>query len=65
MLWDPTEDERRGRLAPEPLETGSVRELQAWIDKHVRFDHAAADPMLFPGTVQTVAQAREAKEKIV
>lgn len=37
----------------------SVRELQAWIDEHVRFDAKAPDPMLFPQTVEEVAKAQK------
>lgn len=43
----------------------SVRELQGWVDKHVRFDAGAADPMLFPDTIQVVTEAKEAEEKII
>lgn len=32
----------------------SVRELQAWVDKNVRFDAVKAEPLLFPETVQAV-----------
>lgn len=60
-LWDPFDD---GRGEP-PLKARSVRELQGWIDKHVKFDAAAADPMLFPDTVETVTAAKEDAEKVV
>lgn len=44
----------------------SVRELQAWVDTHVRFHaDADADPMLFPATVEELARAKEVAEKIV
>ncbi|HWP59554.1 MAG TPA: ParB/RepB/Spo0J family partition protein [Candidatus Acidoferrales bacterium] len=45
----------------------SVRELEAWIDTHVRFEKkpGAIDAMLFPETEKTVAAALEEKEKIV
>jgi ParB/RepB/Spo0J family partition protein len=44
----------------------SVRELQSWIDKHVRFDEAAPDvPDLFPETAAVLAPALEQEEKIV
>jgi hypothetical protein len=35
----------------------SVRELEAWIDDHVRFDRKAIDPMLFPKTAEKVQAA--------
>lgn len=44
----------------------SVRELQSWIDKHVRFDEAAPDVAdLFPETAAVLAPALEQEEKIV
>jgi ParB/RepB/Spo0J family partition protein len=68
-LFDPLEDERAKQRKEDPLagyKTRSVRELQAWVDEHVRFDHAAADvPDLFPETHQAVEEAQETKEKIV
>ncbi len=48
------------------LKTRSVKELQAWVDKNVRFDLAAADlPDLFPQAHSTITAAREQAEKIV
>ena len=43
----------------------SVRELQAWIDRHVRFDAREPDPMLFPETATTLEAAAENREKII
>jgi ParB family chromosome partitioning protein len=43
----------------------SVRELQGYIDQHVRFDPITAEPMLFPETVQTVQAAVEEEEKVI
>ena len=44
----------------------SVRELESWIDQHVRFDKKAPiDPMLFPKTAETVKAAIEEKEKVI
>lgn len=43
----------------------SVRELEAWIDKHVRFDKTRPDPMLFPDTYQDIDQALAQREKVV
>lgn len=43
----------------------SVRELEAWIDEHVRFEKKAPDPMLFPDTAATLNAAAEKKEKII
>jgi len=61
LLWDPAE-QGAGEEAVKPV---SVREFQGWIDQHVKFDRAAADPMLFPETVGTLAKATEAAEKVV
>lgn len=48
------------------LKTRSVRELQAWIDEHVRFDVAKdADPMLFPATAGALEAAAAEETKIV
>ena len=48
------------------LKTRTARELQGWVDKHVRFDPTAEDvPTLFPETAATVATAQEEAEKIV
>jgi ParB/RepB/Spo0J family partition protein len=45
----------------------SVRELQAWIDKNVRFNRADVDPMLFPETAAAIetVQGASAKPKII
>lgn len=42
----------------------SVRELQSWVDREVRFDRQDVDPLLFPETHQTVSTAPPA-EKII
>ncbi len=44
----------------------SVRELQAWVDEHVRFDHTAQDlPDLFPEAHVELSRAKEEAEKVV
>jgi ParB family chromosome partitioning protein len=60
LLWQHQEPGKRGAV-----KARSVRELQAWIDKHVRFIAAAADPVLFPTTVATVTAAKEQAEKVI
>jgi len=48
------------------LKAVSVRELEAWIDEHVRFDPEAEDlPQLFPETAAILAKPPEEAEKIV
>lgn len=59
LLWHP---DAQAEDAVKPV---SVRELQAWIDEHVKFDKAAADPMLFPETVGTLQAAQEQAERVV
>lgn len=75
------EDRREGLLRPElglydplkeeagedddPLKACSVRELQAWVDRRVRFNPQQADAMLFPETVQLVDEASELQRKII
>jgi ParB/RepB/Spo0J family partition protein len=49
-----------------PVKPVSVRELQSWIDAHVRFNPAKdADPMLFPTAAANLERAKETAEKIV
>jgi len=43
----------------------SVREFASWIDDHTKFDREQVDPMLFPETAATLAQAKEEALKIV
>ena len=64
-LWDPDHQGRGLSAQDGSVKPVSVRELEAWIDEHVRFDAAKADPMLFPETVDTVKAASEQAEKIV
>lgn len=47
------------------LKAVSVRELEHWIDKNVRFDAFKAAPLLFPETVQAVQAAIEDEDKII
>lgn len=42
----------------------SVRELQAWIDEHVRFE-TKPDPMLYPETAKTLEHAAQQDEKVL
>jgi ParB family chromosome partitioning protein len=67
-LFDPRDDAAlipAGGFRKANEKVVSVRELQGWVDEHVRFDAAQADAMLFPETVQTVQQAVEVAEKVV
>jgi len=48
------------------LKAVSVRELEGWIDEHVRFDPEAEDlPQLFPETAAILAKPPEEADKIV
>lgn len=65
LLFDPTEGPMSRASRPKHLRPVSVRELQAWIDKYVRFSTDQVDPMLFPHTALDVAAAREKNRKVV
>ena len=67
LLWDPNEDrsEARAMRKEDARKPVSVRELQAWIDKNVRFDVEGVEPMLFPETALTLDATRETAEKVV
>jgi len=43
----------------------SVRELEGWIDKNVRFKTDQVEQILFPETARAIEEATEAKQKIV
>lgn len=68
LLWDP-EDESWSRPNANGLSTvklRTVRELQGWIDEHVKLDVASKDlPQLFPDLHQAVTTAKDDLEKIV
>lgn len=60
-LFDP-----KGNTEEQSLKARSVRELQAWIDEHVRFDVESPDlPDLFPETAAAIAVAADGKRKII
>lgn len=61
LYEDPSEE--AGKY--EGLTAVSVRELDDWIKRHVRFDHKAADVMLFPDAVHAVTAASIEKRKII
>ena len=60
-----TEEERKDKSKFAGHVACSVRELQDWIARHVRFEPTKADPVLYPQTVQAVAAATGDKRKIV
>lgn len=49
----------------DPYKPASVRELQAWVDDHVKFNPAETDPMLFPETAAAVTEAKGKAEKVI
>lgn len=61
LLYHPERDDESDVLW-KPV---SVRELEAWIDKNVRFQAVAPDPMLFPETAEVLNRAHEEAEKVV
>jgi ParB/RepB/Spo0J family partition protein len=48
-----------------PIKVRSVREVEDWIKRHVRFNVKQADAFLFPDTVKQVANATQTKRTIV
>lgn len=65
-LFDPDAgDEDSDARIPEKIKARSVRELQGWIDQHVRFDRTDVDPMLFPETVATLETVEEPHGDVV
>jgi hypothetical protein len=67
LVWDPTVDRSAGTAMrrEEAVKPVSVRELASWIDKNVRFDASAPDPMIFPETALKLTTSREEAEKII
>jgi ParB/RepB/Spo0J family partition protein len=66
LLFAPGDGYRPNRDGISALKLRTVRELQGWIDEHVKFDPAAQDlPQLFPDTHAALAAAKEQAEKIV
>ena len=59
-LYD--EDDDRAHL---PVKAVSVRELEDWIKRHIRFAAHAADPVLYPETVGQVTAAKKTNRKII
>ena len=47
------------------LKPRSVREFEGWIDRHVKVDAEAIDPVLFPEAAEAVDLARGRGEKII
>ena len=60
-----TEEERKDTSTFAGHVACSVRELQDWIARHVRFEPTKADPVLYAETVQAVAAAAADKRKII
>jgi len=61
-LFDPEgEDEDGG----DRFKARSVRELEAWIAKNVRFERKLIEPILFPETAERVHAATETKTKVI
>jgi len=55
-LFDPEADDD---AQEDTVTSVSVREFEAWIDEHVRFDAKEPDPMLFPETASAIAEAKK------
>lgn len=61
LLFHP-EDDGDG---PEPLKPVSVKELQAWVDKHTKLEVDQVDQMVLPDTAAVLTAAAEEKERVV
>ncbi len=61
-LFDPDDDDANDQAH---YKARTARELQAWVDRHVKLEAADLDPMLFLESTEALAAAKEAKEKIV
>lgn len=59
------EQEDDDKINPSPVKAVSVRELQAWIDEHVRFDRTSVEPLLFPQTAEVLKEAEQDALKII
>lgn len=60
-----TDEEKTNKGKYDGLVAVSVRELEDWIKRHVRFDVKTPDRMLFPETAQALTQAVEEDRKVV
>ncbi len=61
-LFDLDDETYEKRLETDPfmrLKVRTVRELQGWIDEHVRFDPKEPDPILFPETKAELEGAKK------
>ena len=65
LLLAPDEEDELGPGDQDPRKAVSVRELQGWVDQHVKLEAAEVEPMLFPETAATIQDAVELKEKVV
>jgi len=65
LLFTPDEEDHRLGGDRDPRKPRSVRELQGWVDKHVKLEAADVDPMLFPDAAATLKTATEMNEKVV
>lgn len=62
LYHEPDREEAIPRI---PIKANSVREVDAWIKRHIRFNAKHADTFLFPETVEQVTEATQAKRKII
>jgi len=66
-LFDPREEDdgKDPYKDFDKLKPVSVREFDAWIKEHVKFDRTKVDPMLFPETVTAFEEAAAEKRKVI
>lgn len=58
-------EEKEAKKGQPPIKVRSVREVEDWIKRHVRFNAARADAFLFPDTVAQVSSATQTKRQII
>jgi len=62
---DPDADDKIDSDPYYGMKPRSVREFETWINRNVRADRLAVDPVLFPETAALVSAAVEAREKVI
>lgn len=64
-LYEGTDEEDAQADRGHPVKANSVREVEAYIKRRIRFNAKAADSFLFPDTVRQVEAATTTKRKII
>lgn len=65
LLFAPDKEDELGPGDWNPRKPRSVRELQGWVDQHVKLEAVEAEPMLFPETAAIITDAAALGERVV